>query len=80
MVGFVEVACPRCRPWDTRCSNCGGTGRLWRDGPATLNDAGLERLLAMHARMILAGARSPFHQRQLSAIHWPTSRTVHATI
>lgn len=77
-VGFVEVACPRCLPGDTRCSNCGGTRRLWRDGPATLSDAGLERLLAMHARMVLAGSPSPFHQRYLSVIHWP-SRTLHAS-
>lgn len=70
-VGFVEVTCPRCREGDLTCRNCGGSRRLWADGPATLNDSGLERLLAMQARLIFAGQRSPFRRRELSAIHWP---------
>ena len=41
------------------------------DGPATLNDAGLERLLALNARILLTGQRSPFRQRYPEAIHWP---------
>lgn len=50
------------------------------DGPATLNDAGLERLLAMNARILLAGQRSPFRHRYGETIHWPARqpRTTHA--
>jgi hypothetical protein len=50
------------------------------DGPATLNDAGLERLLAMNARLVLAGQRSPFRRRRPTSIHWPSppSRPTHA--
>ena len=70
-VGFVEMPCPRCRPGDVRCTNCDGTRRIWMDGPATLNDAGLERLLALNARILLAGRRSPFRHRHPEAIHWP---------
>jgi hypothetical protein len=70
-VGFVEVPCPRCREGESTCRNCGGTRRLWADGPATLSDSGLERLLAMQARMVFAGQRSPFRKRQLAVIHWP---------
>jgi hypothetical protein len=71
-VGFVEVRCPRCHEGESSCSNCDGSRRLWADGPATLSDSGLERLLAIQARMIIVGKRNPFRKRQLSAIHWPT--------
>lgn len=70
-VGFVAIPCPRCRTEDAGCANCGGTHRLWVDGPATLSDAGIERLLAAQARMVGAGQRPPFRVRRLGMIHWP---------
>jgi len=42
--GFYPMSCPSCRGLGARCPNCGGSGRLWRDGPTTLSDQGLERL------------------------------------
>lgn len=70
-VGFVAVPCPRCLADEAGCPNCGGTHRVWADGPATLSDAGIERLLAANARMVRAGQRPPFHVRRLGMIHWP---------
>lgn len=42
--GFYPIDCPSCRGFGARCANCGGSGRLWRDGPATLSDDGLQHL------------------------------------
>ncbi|MBY0279018.1 hypothetical protein K2Z84_27110 [Candidatus Binatia bacterium] len=70
-VGFVAIPCPRCRMDEAGCANCGGAHRVWADGPTTLSDTGIERLLAMRARMVGAGQRPPFRVRRLGMIHWP---------
>lgn len=50
-VGFFEVACPSCGGHGLRCRNCAGTGHLWADGPALLDDDGLVRYFWLEGEM-----------------------------
>jgi hypothetical protein len=53
---FYEMTCPSCRSLREAdriaCGNCGGTGRLWGKGGATLSDHGLCRLVELSARRV----------------------------
>lgn len=47
--GYDAVPCPDCsraasEPHRSRCTNCGGSGRLWTSSRGSLSDEGLARL------------------------------------
>jgi len=53
--GYDETPCPGCAPVAevtarARCTNCGGSGRLWTSPRGSLSDAGLVRLHHLLAR------------------------------
>lgn len=73
-IGYVPATCSRCEGHDPRCANCGGSGRLWVDGPASLNDSGLERLLAIHEQLCSVGQPWVLQPRRLTAMLRPTHR------
>lgn len=61
-LGYVVERCASCNGQASACSNCGGSGRIWVDGPASLDDTGLGRLFALY-RMMQPEQRSAFCQR-----------------
>lgn len=77
-LGYVSTACPRCESLSAVCSNCSGSGRIWCEGPASLDDAGMRRLVEMHDALRLVDERGIFApQAAPSEIHWlPRPRLV----
>lgn len=62
MLGYVVERCDSCDGQGSACGNCGGSGRIWVDGPASLDDTGLGRLFALY-RMMHPQQRSAFRPR-----------------
>ena len=61
-LGYVVERCASCNGQASACSNCGGSGRIWVDGPASLDDTGLGRLFALY-QMMRPAQRSAFAPR-----------------
>ncbi|MFN8603652.1 MAG: hypothetical protein U0842_24520 [Candidatus Binatia bacterium] len=61
-LGYEVERCASCNGQAPACCNCGGSGRIWVDGPASLDDAGLGRLFALY-QMMRPAQRSAFAPR-----------------
>ena len=63
-LGYVVERCDSCNGQASACGNCGGSGRIWVDGPASLDDTGLGRLFALY-RMMQPAQRAAFSSRAI---------------
>jgi hypothetical protein len=67
-LGYVATACPACRSPAGACANCGGSGRVWNEGSASLDDAGMRRLIELHAGLRNVDPRGIFAPRVPSGL------------